>query len=92
MQVQMRKNLIAVVTPDKAKSNGVFVTPDDTFSTGVIEHLGPDVEKDLKIGMKVSFGKNIQNVTMGAKKVKVMEDNNVLAVLGDNSEKEKANN
>lgn len=89
MQVQMRKNLVGVVTPDRGKSNSVYIVPEDTFSTGVIQHLGPDADSDLKLGMKVSFGKNLQNIRIGAKDIKVMEDANIVAILGDANEEGK---
>lgn len=87
----MRKNFVAVATPEKNKGNGVFVAPEDTFSTGIIRYVSKDADQDLKVGMKVSFGNKLQNIRMGAEQLKVMEDNNIVAIIGDSSEKNEAN-
>lgn len=93
MPVLMRGKKIAVEKLGKASSkvDSVFHMPDDASAVGYIRYLGTDLkESDLKIGMKVYYGKNRHELKMDGIDVLIMEEDNIYAIVEEDSEKEKS--
>lgn len=93
MKIKMRKNYVGIQTPKNNEGNGVFIVPEDSFSTGIIKYLPENNDQlDLVIGTKVSFGKDFQTINIGNEKLKVMESDNIVAIIEESDESKEQKN
>lgn len=91
MQIKLRGKRVAIEKNKKAnkKSDGFLIVPDSEESVGTVKYLGSDLtDTDLKIGQKVYFGNQYQNLRMGGADVCVMDELNVLAVVDEEKEQQ----
>ena len=81
MSARMRGKRIGVEKLGKSTNQaGLFALPEDASAVGTIRYLGDGLaESDLKIGMKVYFGKNRHELRMEGKDILVMDEDNVYA-------------
>lgn len=89
MQVQMRGKRIGVEKLGKAsaRKDSFLAMPDDASAVGFIRFLGKDLSNsDLKVGMKVYYGKNRHELKMNGMDILVMDEDNVYAVVEDSSD------
>jgi co-chaperonin GroES (HSP10) len=85
MPTQMRGKRVAVEKLTKAAdSSGYLAMPDDVSAVGFIRHIGSGLtETDLKVGMKVYYGKNRHELKMDGTEVLIMDEDNVYAIVTD---------
>ena len=67
----------------KKEQGALFVEAQVADSQGVIVALGEDYNGNLELGMRVYFGRDTQQIRMTGKDVKVMEPDNVIAIVGN---------
>jgi co-chaperonin GroES (HSP10) len=81
----MRNKKIGVEKASKQskKDVGIWVAPDVADSYGIIRYLGPNSADDLKIGMKVYYGTQREQVRMAGSDIEVMNEDNVIAIVQD---------
>lgn len=85
MSVLMRGKKIGVEKLGKSSQTKAFLAmPEDASAVGYIRYLGTDLaNSDLKIGMKVYYGKNRHEMKMNGIDILVMEEENIYAVATD---------
>lgn len=85
MTISLRGNRIAVEKLGKSqKQASVYVQiPDSQEFVGIVRYVGDTAAQDIKVGDKVYFGNQTQNLRMGGSDICVMEDTNVLAIVND---------
>lgn len=88
MKIQMRGSMVGVrkLGGKKKNDNSFFVIPDSDEATGIIKYVGPDVAKDLEVGMKVYYGNKKQLVRIAGDEIEVMENDNIYAIAKDSDE------
>jgi co-chaperonin GroES (HSP10) len=90
MPTLMRGKRVGVEKVTKAQNgNGSFLAmPDDASATGFVRFVGKDLENsDLKVGMKVYFGKNRHELKMDGVDILVMDEENVYAIVSEGDAK-----
>lgn len=94
MPVLMRGKRVGVEKLGKASSSKAFLAmPEDASAVGHIRYLGKDlVNSDLKVGMKIYYGKNRHELKMNGVDILVMEEDNVYAVVEEEREEVQAAN
>lgn len=92
-QVRLRDNRVAVEKLKKQtkKADTFFVAPESDEFLGTIRFLGNSAASDLKVGDKVYFGNQHQQVKMIGADMCIMTDDNILAVVTDDEEKPESN-
>ena len=94
MQVLMRGKRIGVEKLGRVSNNrtsSLLSMPEDASAVGFIRFIGKDlVNSDLRIGMKVYYGKNRHELKMNGMDILVMDEDNVYAVVEDDNEEAKA--
>jgi hypothetical protein len=88
MPVQMRGKRVGVEKLGKSSSDpkSLFAMPEDTSAVGIIRYVGSDLkDPDLKVGTKVYFGDQRQQMKIHGIDILVMEETNVLAVAQDDT-------
>ncbi len=85
MPVQMRGKLVGVEKMGKAKNDKSFLAmPEDTSAAGFIRYLGEELKNsDLKVGMKVYFGKDRHEIQINGTQIMVMDEKNVYAIVAE---------
>lgn len=85
MQIVMRGKRVGVEKLGKASQSKTFLAmPDDASAIGFIRFVGSELaSSDLKVGMKVAFGKNRHEIKLNGMDVFVMDEENVYAVVED---------
>lgn len=81
--VQLRGKKVAIEklkTQTKKQENSFLHIPDSEEYLGIIKYIGPDADKDLKIGQKVFFSRNYQQVRMESSDLCVLEDKEIYAI------------
>lgn len=82
MQVLMRGKKVGVERLAKSTSASFLAMPEDSSAVGTIRYVGKDLSNsDLKVGMKVYYGKNRHEIKMNGLDIFVMEEDNVYAVV-----------
>lgn len=87
MQVLMRGKKIGVEKLGKTATTKSFMAmPEDASAVGYIRYLGKDlVNSDLKVGMKVFYGKNRHELKMNGTDILVMDEDNVYATVEESN-------
>ena len=86
MKVHLQGSRVAVSSLNKAqKKEGLMYIPDSNDCTGTIEYLGDDYKGSLIIGQIICYGDHIQNIKIEGKDLKVMDPENVIAILEEES-------
>lgn len=82
MPAQMRGKRVGVEKLGKSTNQASFIAmPEDASAVGFIRFLGDGLkDSDLKVGMKVYFGKDRHELRMDGKDILVMNEENVYAV------------
>lgn len=85
MPVQLRGKKVTVQKLGKSGSgaNSLLAMPEDTTHCGTIINLGPECRPDLKVGMKVYFADNRQQIRMEGKDLQLMDDDNIVGIAQD---------
>jgi co-chaperonin GroES (HSP10) len=65
------------------QKSGLFATTEVTESQGIITAIASDYEGFLKVGQQVIYGRDIQNIRVSGKNLKVMDVSNILAVVNE---------
>lgn len=92
--IQMRNNLVAIKKLGKQSGNkggnldGLLHMPEVADSQGIIKGTGPEAASDLKPGLKVYYGEKRTQIRMNGEDVLVMEDNNIYAIVDEESSSE----
>lgn len=83
MQVLMRGKRVGVEKLGKVSNSKAYLAmPEDASAVGFIRFLGKDlVNTDLKVGMKVYYGKNRHELKMNGTDILVMDEDNVYAIV-----------
>jgi co-chaperonin GroES (HSP10) len=83
MQIKLRGNKVAIEKLKKAKRNedAFIVMPDSEEFTGVVRYVGDSASADLRVGQKVYFSKNYQQLRMAGMELCVLEDVHVYAIV-----------
>jgi len=91
MQVLMRGKRVGVERPGRAQKNDSLIAmPEDTSAIGYIKYLGKDLQSsDLRVGMKVCYGKNRHELKLNGADILVMEDDNIYAIVEDSGAEDK---
>jgi len=83
MSVQMRGKRVGIEKLGKSSGakNSFLAMPDDSSAVGYIRFLGKDLQNsDLKVGMKVYYGKNRHEIKINGADILVMDEDNIYAV------------
>lgn len=82
LKVQKNKILVEALSekPEK-KSGSLFVEPEAADTAGQILGIGEEYEGPLKVGMKVYYGNQRQQLRIQSKTVEVMDPDNIIAVI-----------
>ena len=64
--------------------------PEDGDAVGIIRYAGPGVEANLKVGVKVYYGKERHRIKIKGIDIEVMDEDNVYAVSGNVDVKEES--
>lgn len=90
-QVQLRGQRVAVEKlkkQSKKDSGSFFVDVETEEFVGLVRFVGSDLkDSDLKVGQKVYFGSQYQPVRMANTDLCVMDEDNVLAIVNETTEK-----
>jgi len=90
LKVLKNKVLVEKLAKKPEKETGsLFVEAEVSDSQGTIIALGEEYKGDLKIGFKVYYGRDVQQIRMTSKDVYVMDPDNVVAVVMEDSSDEK---
>ncbi len=92
MPTLMRGKLVGVEKLGKTDTRGVsfLAMPDDASAVGFVRYLGKGFDlsnTDLRVGMKVYFGKVRHELKMDGKEILVMAEDNVYAIVEEDSAK-----
>lgn len=82
MQVNLRGNRVAIEKIKKASKGsgtGLLIMPEGEEYMGIVRYVGDSAAKDLKVGQKVYFSTNYQQVRIAGQELCVTEDTQVFA-------------
>lgn len=87
MQVQMRGKRVGVEKLGRATNTKTFLAmPEDASAVGTIRYVGKDLENsELKVGMKVYYGKNRHELKMNGTDILVMDEDNIYAIVAEDA-------
>lgn len=86
MKVQIQGRRVAIESLEKVKKKeGILYEPISSGNTGLIKYLGTDYVGTLEIGQLVCYGDQRQRMKIGGKDLEVMESENIIAVLEEES-------
>ena len=86
MKIKMLRNLLGVekLAKSSGRSEGqLFAQAEVGFNTGIILHVGEELEKKFSVGQKIYFGAQREEIRIDGKDVMVMEEKNVFALAED---------
>lgn len=87
----MLNNLLAIEQIGKtSKNDGMFAEVDVTHNLGIIRYVGESADKSFKVGQKVYFGNEREEIRMSSIDVLVMKDSNIYAIVEDGNNEEEA--
>lgn len=85
MKIQFRSKKIGIekLKKQSKKNSGLYVELETEEYLGIVKYVASDAGADLKVGQKVYFATNFQQVHIGGATICVMEDANVIAIVDE---------
>jgi len=85
MKIKMLNNKVGVekLTKSENSDSSMWVKPEIVNNLGIIKFVNEDEYKNLKVGMKVYFGRDVQEVKMKDSLIQVMSVDNLIAIVED---------
>lgn len=83
----MRGKRVGVEKIGRSAKSGTFIAmPEDTSAVGIIRFVGDAItSSDLKVGMKIYYGKNRHELKMNGTDILVMDEDNVYAIVEESN-------
>ncbi len=92
MQITFKGKRIGVEKTKKQgkKDNSYIIVPESEEYVGIIKYVGSDADPAYKIGQRVYFTTDHQNMRIGGAEICVMEDKSIVAVIDEENTDSKA--
>lgn len=87
MQIKLRGKRVGVEKLKSTKREKSFIAmPESEEFSGVVRYVSEEAAKDIKVGDKVVYGNQFQQVKLEGSVICVMDDSNIMATLNENTE------
>lgn len=83
-KIQMLRNLLGVQKlgkPSKHSPDVIFAPTESTFNMGAIQFVGEELSQKFKVGQKIYFGNQREQIRMADMDIMVMKEDNVYATV-----------